>query len=92
MMATAHRSNSKDKPITLAAEVRHVAGPIDDGTVAALLRVGASRQELEMAARYARGEGDLVDCAGNPLSGRVAQVYEILSADEADEDESIAPR
>ena len=45
-----------------------------------------------MAARYVRGEGDLVDRAGHPLSGRVGQIYEILSAEEAREDERVAER
>ena len=91
-MATLRKSNSKFVPVTSADEVRHVAGPLNDDAVAAILRVGPSLEELEVAARYALGEGDLVDRAGHPLSGRVAQLYEILSAEEADEEPRAAPR
>lgn len=86
-MATATKPASKDVSLTSAAEVRHVAGPLDDDVVAEILRLGASLEELEIAARYVRGEGDLADRAGHPLSGRVAQLYEILSAELEPEDE-----
>jgi hypothetical protein len=91
-MASFAKPNSKDVPVISAAEVRHLAGPLNDDAVAAILRVGPSLEELEVAARYVRGEGDLVDRAGHPLSGRVGQIYEILSAEEADEDEGLVQR
>jgi hypothetical protein len=86
-MASLAKSNSKSVPAISAAEVRHLAGPLNDDAVAAILRVGPSLEELEVAARYVRGEGDLVARAGHPLSGRVGQLYEILSAEEQEEDE-----
>lgn len=91
-MASFAKGDSKNVPVTTAAEVRHVAGPLNDDAIAAILRIEPSLEELESAARYALGEGDLVDRAGHPLSGRVAQLYEILSAEEADEEERAAPR
>jgi len=91
-MATVTKGDSKIVPITSADEVRHVAGPLNDNAVMAILRIGPSLEELEIAVRYALGESDLVDRAGHPLSGRVAQVYDILSAEEADEEERAAPR
>lgn len=89
-MPKPRKGNSKDVPVTSVEEVRHVAGPLNDEAVAAILRVGPSLVELESAARYALGEGDLADRAGHPLAGRVAQIYEILSADDADEEERAA--
>ena len=86
-MAPAAKTESKDPPIASAADILHLAGPLDDETVAEILRLGASIEELEIATRYARGEGDLVDRAGHPLSGRVAQLYEILSAEQEPEEE-----
>lgn len=91
-MGRVRKSNSKIVPVTSAEEVRHIAGPLNDEAVAAILRVGPSLEELELAARYALGEGDVVDRAGHPLAGRVAQLYEILSAEEADEEPRAAPR
>lgn len=89
-MTKTRKGNSKYVPVTSAEEIRHVAGPLNDEAVAAILRVGPSLEELEVAARYALGEGDLVDRAGHPLAGRVAQLYEILSAEDADEDDRAA--
>jgi hypothetical protein len=92
IMTSPAKSDSKDVPVTSAAEVRHLAGPLNDDAVAAILRVGPSLAELEIASRYVRGEGDLVDRAGHPLSGRVGQIYEIIAAEEADEDEGLVQR
>ena len=89
-MAAPHKSNSKKVPVTSAEEVRHLAGPLNDEAVAAILRVGPSIEELEAATQYALGEGDKVDRAGHPLAGRVAQLYDIISAEDADEDERAA--
>jgi hypothetical protein len=91
-MAPAAKADSKDPPTATAADILHLAGPLDDEAVAEILRLGASIEELEIATRYVRGEGDLVDRAGHPLSGRVAQLYEILSAAEANDEENRAPR
>jgi hypothetical protein len=34
-----------------------------------------------VAASYLRGEGSEVDRSGHPMGGKIAQVYDILSAD-----------
>jgi hypothetical protein len=88
-MASAPKTNGKDMPIATAAEIRRVAGPLNDEAVAEILRLGVSLEELEIAARYASGEGDLLDRIGHPLDGRVAQLYEILSSEEADDEERV---
>ncbi len=87
-MSSAAVTSSERGSLASAEDVRRVAGPLNDGVVAEILRIGASLGELEIAARYLRGEGDIADRAGHPLSGRVARVYEILSAAEEAEDEA----
>jgi hypothetical protein len=67
-------------PVT-ASDVRHVVGPVTDDTISAILKAEPSMEELEVAASYLRGEGSEVDRTGHPMSGKVAQVYDILSAD-----------
>ena len=91
-MATATGMNGKHGLVISAADVRRLVGPLGDDAVAAILRVGASPDELEIAAHYARGEGDRADRVGHPLSGRAAQVYEILRDEEADAEEDVTPR
>jgi hypothetical protein len=92
MANAAKKTDSKGIPVVSAAEIRRVAGPLNDETVAQIMRIGPSMEELEIAARYATGEGDLLDRMGHPLDGRVAQIYDILSAEEGDEEERAAPR
>jgi hypothetical protein len=48
----------------------------------AILETGASSADLEVAVIYARGEGNYVDRRGHPLSGKAAQVSDILAKDE----------
>jgi len=90
-MAKSVKGDSKTIPVTTAEEVRRIAGPLNDAAVAAILRIEPSLEELETAAAYALGEGDRADRAGHPLSGRVAQIFDILGADEADDEERAAP-
>jgi hypothetical protein len=72
-----------------AGEVRHLAGPVADATVAAVLKTEPSVENLEVAASYLRGDGSAVDRLGHPMAGKVAQLYDILSGDAlyADEEE-----
>ena len=42
--------------------------------------------ELEIAAAYTQGEGSLVERAGHTLTGKIADLYELLSAERDDED------
>jgi hypothetical protein len=59
----------------------------DDATVhTAILATGASLAEIEQAMIMAAGAGEALGEAPHPLEGRVAAVYEILTADEADEE------
>ena len=80
-MTDSGKGDSRDRPLVSADDVRRIAGPVDDVTVAEILEMGVSFGELEAAAAYAQGEGDLVDRAGLPLTGKVADLYEILSAE-----------
>ena len=75
-------------PVT-ADDVRHLAGPVTDATVAAVLKTEPSMEDLEVAASYLRGEGSEVDRLGHPMAGKVAELYDILSSDAlyADEEE-----
>jgi hypothetical protein len=54
---------------------------VTDDTMAAILEFQPSMEELEVAVSYLQGEGSAVDRLGHPLAGKVAQLYDILSAD-----------
>lgn len=63
-------------------DVRSIIHDVEDATAAAIIATGASREELQEAYLYAEGYGDVVDRTGHPLTGHVAQIFEILTAEE----------
>lgn len=60
-----------------------VAG-LDDDKVAAILDAGATREDVLEAFAWACGESDVMGDARKSLTGRVAQVHDILTADDPD--------
>ena len=76
------KGDSKHLPITSSVEVRYLVGPVADDTVLAILKCDASVEDLEVAASYVQGEGSALDRVGHPMIGKVAQLYDILSADQ----------
>ena len=81
-MYASSKGDSKEQPLISSDEIHQLAGPVADHTVIAILETGASIADLEVAVIYARGEGDYVDRLGHPLSGKVAQLSDILAKDE----------
>jgi len=80
-MPTPSKDSSK-QPLLSADEIHQLAGLVADHTIIAILETRASVADLEVALIYARGEGDYVDRLGHPLSGKAAQVADILAKDE----------
>ena len=80
-MPRSKKGDSKALPVTNSIEVRRVVGPVTDDTICAILKFEPSMEDLEVAASYLRGEGSEVDRLGHPLTGTVAQLYEILGSD-----------
>ena len=76
------KGDSKNPPLTSSTPVRHLVGSVTDDTILAILETGASVEELEVVASYLQGEGNQVDCHGHAMTGKVAQLYDILIADE----------
>lgn len=80
-MPASQKGDSGEQPLS-SAEIRELAGRVSDHTVVAILETGASIADLEVAVAYARGEGDYVDRLGHSLSGKAAQISDILAKDE----------
>ena len=68
-------------------EVVRLCGDVEDWKVGAIIETGASQAELEQAVAWSMGEDDVMGEERKPLTGRVAQVCEILTRDEEDEEE-----
>ena len=67
-----------------------MAGETGDSKVAAILATGATLEDLEEAVAWASGESDVMGEERLPLSGRAAVIYDILTADEAYEEDERA--
>jgi hypothetical protein len=61
-------------------QILELVGDIDDATVMAILKTGASSVEIEEAARWAAGEA-VAAVERHPLSAAASAVYDILITD-----------
>lgn len=68
-------------------EVIEIVGRISDGRVAEIIATGATPAEVIEAFAWLTEDEYLGGDLGKPLSGVVAQVYEILRADEPESEE-----
>jgi hypothetical protein len=75
------RSNA-DPASSRRDDLRRILGDVDDAKIIEILALGPSLTELEEAAMWAAGDGDFLAKSGRPLAGVVAQVVDILTADE----------
>jgi hypothetical protein len=66
-------------------ELRRLCGDIVDWKIAAIEQLHATPEEVEEAVAWAAGEDDVMAAERKPLSGRVAAVYDILTADDEDD-------
>jgi hypothetical protein len=68
-------------------EVATLVGDVEEATLAAIIAIGASAEELEEALAWANGEDDVMGELERPLAGNVALIYDLLTADEAFEED-----
>lgn len=74
---------SKHGSRTLAPQdVRDIVGDLDDAKIAAIMATGANAEQLEEAMAWASGESDVMGDLERPLTGVVAQLYDILMTGE----------
>jgi hypothetical protein len=75
---------SRSSPVT-REELRQILGEIDERKVLEILALGPTIEDLEQAAKWVTGEGEIVGKSGHPLAGRPAEIFDILNADEEEE-------
>ena len=80
------RSGSRSAGLTYD-DVARIAGAIEEEKIAQILAARPSAEELEEAVAWAKGESDAMGELERPLTGTIARVYDILTADEALEEE-----
>ena len=79
-------ASSRTEAVATLDEVSNLLGHIDPETAAKVLELQPSIADLEEVAMWLGGQGDLVDRAGRPLADKVAAIYEMVAADNWDED------
>ncbi len=62
-------------------DVRRLLGDIDDAEILEILALKPSIADLEEAAVWATGDGDVLDRSGRPLTGVAAKIVEILDTE-----------
>lgn len=72
------------------AELQDILGDIDERQAILIMTLRPTVAQIEEAAVWAAGDGDLLAREGRPLEGKVAAIFDILTADE--DEEAGAPR
>jgi hypothetical protein len=74
-------------PARLTSElIREALGDIDDAMTAAIIDTEATLQDFEEAVAWATGESDVMGESGHDLEGVAADIYDILTAYDDEED------
>jgi hypothetical protein len=63
-------------------ELKLIVGNVDETKVVDILKLQPTVSELEEAVVWATGDGDVLAKEGRPLTGRVADIVDILTEDE----------
>lgn len=66
-------------------DLKAILGDIDDAKCIEVMALKPTIAELEQAAVWARGNGDVLAKTGHPLTGTVAEIVEIVTAGEEEE-------
>ena len=74
-------------------DVRQLCGDIPDWKIVNIVAKDPTIEELEVALAWAAGESDTMGKERHPLSGKTAELYDILVADEDwDEEQGTTPQ
>jgi hypothetical protein len=75
------KANRLEVPASNLLDRGAACGRAGHRTISAILKFEPSMGDLEVAASYLRGEGSEPDRLGHQLTGKLARIYDILSAD-----------
>lgn len=67
---------------SIYSDVLRLFGELDDHKIEEIIELNPSLDELEVTAAYVAGMNDVMGKEHHPLSGRVAQIYEVVTSDE----------
>ncbi|KJS36166.1 MAG: hypothetical protein VR70_14335 [Rhodospirillaceae bacterium BRH_c57] len=78
---------SASRQVLTHEDVTAVVGPLEDASVAAILALEPTQEELVEAWAWATSDPEPLVAAGKSLDGKVAGLYEIIAAEEEPEEE-----
>lgn len=81
----AYHETSVSSDAVQGEDVKRVLGEVDESKLIEILALKPTLAEVEAAAFWARGDGDIAARAGYPQAGVIARIVEILTADEEEE-------
>ena len=67
-------------------DLLQIVGDIDERMALDILALCPTVAEIEEAAMWVSGQGDVLAKTGHPLAGIPAEIFEILTADEEEEE------
>ena len=85
-MSSSIPSNSGHAPLAVRADVVKLFGDLEDEDILQLLALQPTVMELQEAAGWMEGEGDILARAGHPMTPRIAGILEIV--DRRDEEDA----
>jgi hypothetical protein len=62
--------------------LRRILGKLDDAQIIEILRLNPTLADLEQAALWATGNGDVLARSGRPLTGTAAAIVDVLAPEE----------
>jgi hypothetical protein len=84
-MISAEARTSAKPAMATRDDLLRLAGDVDERKVLDILALRPTVAEIEQAALWAAGDGDVLAKGGHPLIGTAAEVLDILTADEEEE-------
>ena len=86
-MVTPRRTGPAVRPQSLTSgDIVKITGPIDAAKIAEIMAARPTAEELEEAVAWAAGASDVMGELRRPLTGTVARLYDILTADRSFEE------
>lgn len=81
-MTEPQKTHQEPSAVVSHDDLLRIVGDIDDSKLLAILDLQPTVAEVEEAAIWFTGGGDVLDRSGHPLTGVVASIFEILNSEE----------
>ena len=86
MVGSQGKGSAGPRPGLGYQDIVKITGPIDPAKIAEIMAARPTAEELEEAVAWAAGASDVMGELRRPLTGTVARLYDILTADRSLED------